>query len=157
MSSRHNDMTGAILAVGFADLIGIGLLLLAFSLQQRTEAFIARAWPAPGVVVGFERGDGDEPRPAPVVRFETPRGEEHRFRANLYVAWRDYGMGETVPVLYDPREPDDARVDDSLMLWIGPLVAAVFGLILTVGSTGALAYALMARTVRQPARAGPIE
>ena len=139
--------------VGLANLVGIGLLLLAFFLYQRTEAFVTRAWPAPGMVVGFERGDGDEPRPAPVVRFETPRGEEHRFRADLYVAWRDYGMGETVPVLYDPRQPADARVDDSLLLWIGPLIAAAFGLILTLGSTGALAVTLL--SVREARTAGP--
>ncbi len=143
MRSR-NDMTGALLAVGFADLVGAGLLLLAFVFYQRTEAFIMRAWPTPGVVVGFERGDGDEPRAAPVVRFETQRGEERRFRADLYVAWRDYGMGDTVPVLYDPKQPSDARVDDSLLLWIAPLIAAAFGLILTLGSTGALAVTLLA-------------
>lgn len=147
-------MTSAILAVGFADLVGVGLLLLSFFLYQRTDAFITRAWPAPGVVVGFERGNGDEPRPAPVVRFETPRGEEHRFRADLYVAWRDYGMGETVPVLYDPRRPADARVDDSLLLWIAPLVAAAFGLILTLGSTGALAVTLLSAQEAK-VRAGP--
>ena len=155
--SARNDMTGAILAVGFADLVGVGLLLLSFFLYQRTEAFITRAWPVSGVVVGFERGDGDEPTTAPVVRFETPRGEEHRFRADLYIAWRDYGMGDAVPVLYDPQEPADARVDDSLLLWLAPLVAAAFGLILTLGSTSALVYALMTRTVRQAAEAAQIE
>jgi hypothetical protein len=155
--SARNDMTSAVLAVGIADLVGIGLLLLSFFLYQRTEAFIRRAWPAPGVVVGFERGDGDERQPAPVVLFETPRGEEHRFRADLYVAWRDYGMGETVPVLYDPERPGDARVDDSLLLWVAPLVAAAFGLILTLGSTGALAFALLSNRAGGRGKPPPIE
>ena len=157
MSSPRNDMTSAILAVGLADLVGVGLLLLAFFLYQRTEAFITRAWPAPGVVVGFERGAGDEPQPAPVVSFQTPRGEEHRFRADLYIAWRDYGMGETVPVLYDPQRPADARVDDSLLLWVGPLIAAAFGLILTLGSTGALGAALLSAREAKIRRAPRIE
>jgi len=139
--SSHNDMTSAVLAVGIADLVGIGLLLLSFFLYQRTEAFIRRAWPAPGVVVGFERGDGDERQPAPVVRFETPRGAEHRFRA----------------VLYDPERPGDARVDDSLLLWVAPLVAAAFGLILTLGSTGALAFALLSNRAGGRGKPPPIE
>ena len=155
--SARNDMTSAVLAVGFADLVGIGLLLLAFVLYQQTEAFIRRAWPAPGMVVGFERGEGEERRPVPVVRFETPRGEEHRFRADLYVAWRDYGMGETVPVLYDPERPGDARVDDSLLLWVGPLVAAAFGLILTLGSSGALAFVLLSNHAAGRGQPPPIE
>lgn len=139
MSASRHELTNAVVAVGFADLVGVGLLVFAFFLYHRTEAFIERAWPAPGVVVGYERGDGDEPQTAPVVRFETSRGQEQRFRADLYVAWRDYAMGETVPVLYDPQRPADARVDDSLLLWVGPLVSAAFGLILILGSSGALA------------------
>jgi hypothetical protein len=157
MSSTRNKLTSAILAVGFADLIGVGLLALSFLLYQRTEAFIARAWPTLGEVVGFERGGGDEPRAAPVVKFETRRGEERRFRADLYVAWRDYGMGETVPVLYDPDEPADARVDDSLLLWVGPLIAAAFGLVLTLGSTGALAVALLSEREAKTRAAPPLE
>ena len=143
MTSSRHELTNAVVAVAFADLIGVGLLLFAFFLYNRTEAFVERAWPAPGVVVGYERGEGDEGQTAPVVRFETTRGEEQRFRADLYVAWRDYATGETVPVLYDPQRPTDARVDDSLLLWVGPLVSAAFGLILVLGSSGALAVALI--------------
>jgi hypothetical protein len=157
MSSPRNEMSSAVIAVALADLAGVGLLVFAFFLYQRTEAFIERAWPAPGVVVGFERGDGDEPQTAPVVRFETTRGEEQRFRADLYVAWRDYAMGDTVPVLYDPQRPADARVDDSLLLWVGPLVAAAFGLILILGSTGALGVAMISERTARRRAAAPIE
>ncbi|MEZ5397621.1 MAG: DUF3592 domain-containing protein [Bryobacterales bacterium] len=94
------------------------------------------------MVVGFERGSGEEAQTAPVVRFETNRGQEQRFRADLYIAWRDYGMGDAVPVLYDPKIPADARVDDSLLLWMAPMTAGAFGLILILGSSGALAVAM---------------
>ena len=90
MSSPRHEMTNAVIAVAFADLLGVALLVFAFFLYQRTEAFVSRAWPAPGVVVGFERGDGDDPQTSPVVRFQTTKGEERRFRADLYGAWRDY-------------------------------------------------------------------
>ena len=145
MSASRHEMTNAVVAVALADLVGVCLLLFGFFLYERTDSFVERAWPAPGVVVGFERGEGEDSQTAPVVRFETTRGEEQRFRADLYVAWRDYGMGDTVPVLYDPHHPTDARVDDSLLLWVGPLVSAAFGLILILGSTGALAAALFSR------------
>lgn len=145
-------MAFAVLAVAFADLVGAGLILAGVVLYERTEAFIERAWPTPGVVVGFERAQGDDAESAPVVRFETTKGEERRFRADLYVAWRDYGMGDTVPVLYDPEQPADARVDDSLLLWVGPSVAVAFGLILSLGSSGALALAIVSeRTAKRRA------
>jgi hypothetical protein len=143
MSFPRQEMTSAVLAVAFADLVGVSLLLFGFILYQRTESFIERAWPTPGVVVGFERGDGDDPQTVPVVRFQTTKGEERRFRADLYVAWRDYGMGDTVPVLYDPEQPADARVDDSLLLWVAPMIAGTFGLILCLGSSSALAVAIL--------------
>jgi hypothetical protein len=136
-------MTSAVLAVAFADLIGVALLAFALILYQQTEQFMQRAWPAPGVVIGFDGEEGGDAQTAPVVRFETTRGEEQRFRAELYLTWRGYAMGDTVPVLYDPQQPSDARLDDSLLLWVGPLVAAAFGLILILGSTGALAAAVI--------------
>ena len=66
-------------------------------------------------------------------------------------------MVDTVPVLDDPQEPEDARVDDSLLLWVGPLVALLFGLILTLGSSGALAAAMISEREAKRAAAPPIE
>ena len=146
MARRRVDASWAtaLTAVALANLVGLALLVYAGRLYQETTEFIDRAWPTAGVVVGLERldaGEGADPRTSPVVRFETARGESHRFRARMMVAWRDYTVGDSLTVLYDPDAPDDARVDDSLRLWLAPVVIAALGLILMLGATAALAVA----------------
>jgi hypothetical protein len=146
MARRRLDASWAtaLTAVALANLVGLALLVFAGRLYQETNEFIERAWPAPGVVVGLERldaGESADPRTSPVVRFETAKGESHRFRARMMVSWRDYTVGDSVTVLYDPDAPDEALVDDSLRLWLAPVVSAALGLILMLGATAALAVA----------------
>jgi len=37
--------------------------------------------------------------------------------------------GSQVDVLYDPRDPDDARLDGPIKLWLGPVALEVLGLV----------------------------
>ncbi|HYV49172.1 MAG TPA: DUF3592 domain-containing protein [Myxococcaceae bacterium] len=41
---------------------------------------------------------------------------------------RGVSKGETVEVLYDPRNPDDARQSGPMKLWFGPVIGELVGL-----------------------------
>jgi len=71
----------------------------------------------------------------PVVEFSTPDNAKVRFKA---VAGSDgdpgYDVGTTVDVLYDPRNPANARLGSFGQLWSASLMAGGFGLALVLMS-----------------------
>jgi hypothetical protein len=76
-------------------------------------------------------GDGYKP----VVQFTTAAGRETTFTGNgSHPA--AYDPGEAVTVLYDPGDPDDARIKGFWSLWGGPAFMSLLGVIFTVIATG---------------------
>jgi hypothetical protein len=121
----------------------------------RTASFVVRSRETTGTVVDWElkadAQDGSKSRQMwyPVLEFSDARGERHTFRGGLGRSdgWR---RGETVPVRYDPRRPEDARMAGGLT-WLLPVVFMVLG-------GGVCRLALKAergdRTERRPGLAG---
>jgi len=74
-----------------------------------------------------KRGTG---RIWPVVEYEAPNGAKIRFESLYHPNYSGYSMGQTVPVVYDPKDPKVAEIDEPERLWGGILVpyllAAVF-------------------------------
>ena len=65
---------------------------------------------------------------APVVQFKTPDGKQHGFISTVSSGFFDYKLGEKVPVVYDPKRPDDeARIDTFLVNWFGALIGMGLG------------------------------
>jgi hypothetical protein len=68
---------------------------------------------------------------SPLVEFTTAGGVKVRFRART--GWESssgHEVGDEVDVLYDPRNPDDARIGSVGQLWAGPLTTGGLGLLL---------------------------
>jgi hypothetical protein len=55
----------------------------------------------------------------PVVTFMTAKGETVAFESLYHPNVSGYSMGETVPVIYDPRKPDIAEINEPDRLWGG--------------------------------------
>jgi hypothetical protein len=111
-------------------LAGAGLLLLGGHLYRRTEAFLAKAVHAPGVVVDLERrhsSDGADTF-APVVEFEH-EGRRFRFADSVSSRPASYRAGDRVGVLYDPANPRDARIDRGRWNRAIPIFVGCFGLL----------------------------
>jgi hypothetical protein len=67
----------------------------------------------------------------PVVEFTTADNVKVRFRGNEGSSGTPgYEAGTTVDVLYDPRNPANARMGSFKQLWLGPLTAGGIGLVL---------------------------
>lgn len=124
--------------------LGVGCLLLAAFLAYRTHHFSGEALTATGEVVSYrEVPDGDSTRYIPRIRFVTANGEIITVGGQLAGTSRRFAIGDQVPMVYDPREPMHARVALFMDNWLGPLIAAIVGL---VGLAGGL---LVRKAVRR--------
>lgn len=84
----------------------------------------------------------------PVVEFSTGEGQTVRFTDGIGSLPPDYEVGATVRVLYDPAEPQAARLWSWKRLWFAPTLFLAIGL-LPVG-----VFALWQISVRLAARRG---
>jgi hypothetical protein len=111
------------LAFGVAALIG-SVVTLVLAAQ-----FVAGAERATGTVVDFDvtiDSEGDETF-YPVVRFATADGNEIVFTSSSGSYPPSQSPGDRVDVLYDPDDPDDARLSGFFDLWGVPGIAFVLG------------------------------
>lgn len=69
----------------------------------------------------------------PVIEFTTSGMEKVCFRGSAgSFSSPGYELGTVVDVLYDPRNPANARMGSIKQLWMGPLTAAGIGLVLSL-------------------------
>ncbi|MCS6782915.1 MAG: DUF3592 domain-containing protein [Gloeomargarita sp. SKYBB_i_bin120] len=129
-------------------LIGLALLGVGLWNAHRTWQFLQGAVKTRGEVVDIERRwsrrteDIDDRRRAsrysyslsyyPVVEYSLPNGRRVRFTAKVGSDPPRYRLGQIVEVLYNPNDPFDARIDNFLELWLGPLFWGGFGLFFLV-------------------------
>ena len=63
----------------------------------------------------------------PVVRFKTQDGKAVDFRAASGSQHPAYSIGDRVPVMYDPSNPKDSRIDTVWGVWGAPLILLGIG------------------------------
>jgi uncharacterized protein DUF3592 len=112
--------------------LGLGALLLFISLVlwNKTRLFVAHATTAQGVVtdlVTVRDKDGGSDTYKPEVKFSTEEGKEITFTSSFSSRPPAYDVGESVPVLYLPRQPHEARIKGFGSLWSGCLILAGLG------------------------------
>lgn len=106
----------------------------------RSLWFLYGAAAAPGTVV--ERSD--EGAPSVVVAFADAEGRDRRTTSGGSDFYADIAVGDRITVYYDPADPDSARLDLFLELWIVPLLLGSFSLVLL------LAGAVVVSSLRRP-------
>jgi len=153
--SRHQGGTrqGSAFLFGIFLLIGLGLLGGAAFLALDTRSDIARADKADGSVIdliGERDSDGDTIY-YPRVRYVTLSGTPVEFTGSVGSSPPAFAVGEPVSVLYDPAEPEQARIDSFFQLWFAALILGVIGLVFAAIGGGGTLVALRA----QPRSATP--
>lgn len=89
-------------------------------IYSNTLAFLGRSKAATGTVVEIVVSTTDRPgkkartTQRPLIEFRTENGEPTRFKSELGTKNSSYSVGDTVPVLYDPADPTEARIDSFL-------------------------------------------
>lgn len=124
-------------------LVGGGLAVYGAVLLARTRRFLGGAQRAEGAIVGWREerrhaGDSRSRTLYPTLRFRTPDGREIETEAQVGVNDPPADPG-SVTVLYDPADPDRARLSsvggrgyaESLLFLVGGLLLAVGPYLLT--------------------------
>jgi hypothetical protein len=136
-------------------LVGLAFLGGAGWAASRTMSFLATASSAQGTVVALAESTSTDSNGrrsriwAPEVEYRLASGETRTFTSSVGSAPPDHQVGERVTVLYDPADPGDARLPDTMSLWLLPIVLSGFGVI--SGSVGATMFVVRAVSWRREA------
>lgn len=112
-------------------LVGFLLAAIALFIWLRTQSFLNTAQEAQGTVVQMvysHSSDGGGGY-APVFTFRTITGQEITASENLYSNPPQFKVGQTVTVLYDPENPNRARIKKGFNLYFVPVLLGFLGLI----------------------------
>jgi len=132
-----------ILALGFT---ALGLLFAGTSMATvlRTRRFFARAYRAPGVVTGLRRADivksGTSVRVYyPRLAFRTYDGRDIDTESGFGSSPPPAHPGDSITVLYDPQDPEKARVAGvrgcgGCFAWVFAVVGLLFAAV-GIGTT----------------------
>jgi Protein of unknown function (DUF3592) len=113
--------------------VGVVLLVVTAVLVVLTVRFVAEAERADGTVVALDRVEDEDDADLyyPVVKFTTADGRTIEFRSSSGSSPPSHSEGDSVEVLYDPDDPQDARLSGFMDLWFAPLVCAALGTVFT--------------------------
>ena len=114
----------------------VGTVLSAFglSLIVETRRFLLAALRTQGRVVGYEeregRGDGPGLRTYlhPKIEYEDQHGQKQHVTIALGRDRKSFPKGSFVPIIFDPKCPQDAKIDSFSDLWASPLRFFLLGL-----------------------------
>lgn len=115
-------------------LIGVGLIIGGGIFAKQRAEFISTAVKTTGKVVDMRASTSDGSTTyAPLVRYNfnneaNPVTFKHKV-SSTHPSWR---RGDTVQVLYNPKDKTDAMIDDGLWNWMGPGVLAFIGIIFSL-------------------------
>jgi Protein of unknown function (DUF3592) len=109
---------------------GVGIAVLGAYLHRNTSAFLAKALPAAGRVVDLAVNHSSHSSTwSPVVEFEVG-DRRYRFKDSIGSDPPSYRRGDAVRVLYDPDQPQRARIDRGRWNTAIPILIAAFGALL---------------------------
>lgn len=130
--ARTSSMSAAkVVAVTFL-LIGSVFLVIGAGFGWFSWSLLSVAQRAEGTVVRLVSNqalDYDHSSVAPVVEFHI-EGERHEFRSWLSTSPPQFDVGEKVTVLYDPRDPQHARIESFVTLWLFPVIFGGIGAVM---------------------------
>lgn len=123
---------------------GLAFLSISIYVGARTFAFLSRAEEVQGQVVELAR---NEKRGSyfPLVEFKTAAGRSITFRSSAGSSRPAYKVGESVPVVYDPREPLSAEIRSFPALWASTLGFGFFAVIFGAIGVGFLIHGIIRR------------
>jgi preprotein translocase subunit SecG len=106
-------------------------LALGASCYSRAVRFKKTAVEAQGSVIELkeDRSGGTDSHTVyyPIIRFADKAGQEHTLYSSAGSYPPAYEVGERVPVLYDPANPKEAKINSFTGLWLWPLILGILG------------------------------
>jgi len=110
--------------------VGFVLAALALFFLIRTRSFISRSKQTQGTITQMVySSDSDSSGYTPVFRFRTLEGQEVEVSGNLRTNPPQFQVGQTIEVLYDPENPQKARIKKWMNLYFVPALLGFLGLV----------------------------
>ena len=114
--------------------IGAGPLGLGTHFSGERARLLAQGQRTAGTITEFVYVGGDSSTAVedkflvPVVRFTAASGEQITFRSTVAPRWwSDYQAGQSVAVVFDPADPQQAAADSYAEIWFAPLLCWIVG------------------------------
>lgn len=117
----------------------IGVLFILFSIlpfgicaycYTSTSNFLKKAEKTQGTVLDVvERKTSDGKSYYPVYSFVDVYGTRHKIYSKSGSYPPEYEIGDSIPIFYDPENPEKIKMDSFASLWVGSIIAGVLGLI----------------------------
>lgn len=101
------------------------------------QTFIEKSLSTTGTVIRLseEFDDDNDILFSPIVRFETIKGKIIEFKSTTSSNPPSHRVGENVSVLYDPKNPYNAKINSFTSLWLAPILFLGLGIIFSgIGS-----------------------
>jgi len=109
---------------------------LARERHRENQAFLAKAVRVQAVVADLQAvGSADDRRLVPVYRFQDAEGREHSVRSPVAYRHPPATIGQSVPLLYDPGNPEAFKQPSFVSFWAYITVLLAFaGTLVLFGS-----------------------
>ena len=121
---------------------------LAYQRYQSNQAFLARAVRVEATVADFEmHGSADDRKYVPVYRFQDAGGYELSVRSKVSYRNPPAAVGQVVPLLYDPDNPEIFKQPSFVSFWAYICVLLAFSGVLVLFA--AIVFARGHRFIRQ--------
>ena len=121
--------TSIIIGIVFS-LVGELLLVIGLFIWFRTRSFINSSQETKGTVVRMlYSSDSDGSGYAPVFKFTTITGQSVEVAEKVYSNPPQFREGQVIDILYDPQNPNRARVKKWSTLYFVPLLLGGMGVL----------------------------
>ena len=102
-------------------------LVVALGSAGQRAALLYSGLRADGTVIAKRSTGSSRVTYAPVFQFTASDGRTYVVSSDVYGRESAFRYGERVPVIYQPRHPEGARIDAFAQLWTLPLIVGVVG------------------------------
>lgn len=126
-------------------LIGGLFILLALFLFVRTRIFLGKAQETKGTVIEMisKRGSKGGTSYSPVYEFRTITGQMIKVEDSLSTNPPMFQVGQKIDVLYEPENPQNARIKRCMSLYFMPALFAFLGFTFFIIGVGMLALSFL--------------
>lgn len=110
--------------------MGVGILMVALGVffYVRTKNFVGRSQEVKGTVTELAyESDSDGSGYYTVFQFTTLTGQRIEAAGNVRSNPASHKLGEVIDVLYDPANPNDARIKKTSTLYFVPMLLSGMG------------------------------
>jgi hypothetical protein len=124
--------------------VGVLMMALGAFFWFRTKNFVGKAQETKGTVTdSLYDSDSEGSGYYSVFKFKTMNGQEIEKTSNLRTNPPQHKIGQVIDVLYDPANPNDARIKSTTNLYFVPFLLGGMGIIFACVGIAVFIFGLM--------------